>query len=1153
MQTLNAKSHQHPPNRMASVITPQHTESDNNNPESSRIIQTQPSTQVEANDNTRGRGRGLTRGRGRGANRGSGRGRGRSRGRATRGAARAGRSTNRPDPSSGWTIKQVNDDIIEYEDHFAKTMFNERARIYYKQVINSLQTELSVRGLTYTRGGFVVLFVDSLLMQIMQWTNEKLRLKGNTTTAEVTRGEMYQYLAVLITSHTTRLSTEKTLELLRNFGAITPPCKRYCWINENILGFSPTGRGEQGQDYWNCQRDMTPNMSEMEQLAFRTSRKVYLHTTQMFATMDDDLFGTRSNNNQVKSISARKADREGHSADVIAEALSRVVIALRFRRRAESQVASVRKLLNISLEERGEISFNGINITADRGFGKDDFVDLLNELGMSSIFIMPDHILGCHPFVASSLFNPFRADELDNVAEEATEEDEDGNQNEEVGESGHDVLDPLNSIDRRQQFVVDDNPNLGNKAFYATKSIARSNLGQRRSTAIAVREHGTEKFCKVLRFKVNAPDCISDQLKKWLAVPKENVDLKHTLFVGNDCMYQKKTEEFIKSYCSINTIGQRCADWFVQRQFKITGTTAATILSKNSMYRSTLGLPSIEDDPFSDSQWFNLFCVSWFSSKCSTEEMKRGTENETAVVENLKKKPFIKAVFEIGLVSKKDHPCLGCSSDGIALVHTDEAANAMLAGDGDVTIDDNNFWVATVEVKTKISPASLGSSLSLSSTDTIFCTADDEVFKRYIPHNHMAQVIQQVTVLNVKFAIYVVSSETGVLYTLFILIPPIIRDMCFEALRSVTQRTLNWVYEYSATIPSFVDKAQLQVVSSRLEFWKKVYNYVSKNGPFRPLKLFKHSVQSFYSKTKAGVDGATQQRALLRSPSSHFAWEQKLLTQTLKCLVVNAFISWRMYERRDLLTESSSFGCLDRFRNSVNKVQSQPDFILDAALDLLSYAHQHDSSDQEESPIALSESETQRLVELASNRKKKRIFFFNSTEGSKLRLNVTGHTPVQKDCQYCVLCGQNKKNSNGTNNWRGHRSTVACNLCSVHLCVRKYDGLRKSCWEIWHSVQELRGRDTPKPLLRRGRTANTSINDDSEVAPSHEGQEIDSGSRSRIRTGRRLEENDIDAGDRSPSRNTRRRLSSNSDNTPIDSSSRNLSGPSSTTRSNGAS
>ena len=88
------------------------------------------------------------------------------------------------------------------------------------------------------------------------------------------------------------------------------------------------------------------------------------------------------------------------------------------------------------------------------------------------------------------------------------------------------------------------------------------------------------------------------------------------------------------------------------------------------------------------------------------------------------------------------------------------------------------------------------------------------------------------------------------------------------------------------------------------------------------------------------------------------------------------------------------------------------------------------------------------------------------------------HTQKQvRDHLYCSLCGINRKTQvSGVNNavtspttpsFRGHRSSFKCNLCHVHLCVRTYPGLRKSCWELWHSKVSLEARDTPAPKATR--------------------------------------------------------------------------------------
>lgn len=120
------------------------------------------------------------------------------------------------------------------------------------------------------------------------------------------------------------------------------------------MAYSPTGRGQDGGKQWNAQRDQTRFLSEFENLAFRDTRKVFFSPLHLLATLDDDRFGRRASGNQVKMLRFRKADKEGHTADAVADALFRIVLAIRFRRRGEAQTDSVRKLLTTLNNGRGE-------------------------------------------------------------------------------------------------------------------------------------------------------------------------------------------------------------------------------------------------------------------------------------------------------------------------------------------------------------------------------------------------------------------------------------------------------------------------------------------------------------------------------------------------------------------------------------------------------------------------------------------------------------------------------------------------------------------------------------------------------------------------------------------------------------------------------
>lgn len=94
-------------------------------------------------------------------------------------------------------------------------------------------------------------------------------------------------------------------------------------------------------------------------------------------------------------LSARKAEKEGHAADSVAKALSRVVRGSCFRRRREKGLESVpvRKMLNRVFEELGEEALNGCVFTANRGYGKESFSALISSFSQSCIFVMPEKIL----------------------------------------------------------------------------------------------------------------------------------------------------------------------------------------------------------------------------------------------------------------------------------------------------------------------------------------------------------------------------------------------------------------------------------------------------------------------------------------------------------------------------------------------------------------------------------------------------------------------------------------------------------------------------------------------------------------------------------------------------------------------------------------
>lgn len=198
---------------------------------------------------------------------------------------------------------------------------------------------------------------------------------------------------------------------------------------------------------------------------------------------------------------------------------------------------------------------------------------------------------------------------------------------------------------------------------------------------------------------------------------------------------------------------------------------------------------------------------------------------------------------------------------------------------------------------------------------------------------------------------------------------------------NVAGPVISWAHTDSPQIPAFADAESKRMMKTHFGFWRTVDAYVHTHDT--PLKRFKHAAQSFYSKTKGGIDGSAQARAILRSSTSALSWEQKLVTQTLKTLLINAFkriiITWRISERRSLLQNKQAFGKLDTFRHNLNSTQSLADFTIDAAREMLVYADEvqkvHQRNIQGGDEELLSDNEFGMLRALAVSRKRNRLAF----------------------------------------------------------------------------------------------------------------------------------------------------------------------------------
>lgn len=164
--------------------------------------------------------------------------------------------------------------------------------------------------------------------------------------------------------------------------------------------------------------------------------------------------------------------------------------------------------------------------------------------------------------------------------------------------------------------------------------------------SIAVRERGNAKCCCVKRFMFTVLSSLEKGFNMWIAVPKISVCLNKTLFMGANSFEENTQglrdmpENKVGETCHILTLGQRCADWFLMRQFRVTGTNAGQLLLWRADVRELLGVTyssTLEERGLEG--LFERLYRGWFSAMDSWGTMMSGTASDSAVLSGWDKRP----------------------------------------------------------------------------------------------------------------------------------------------------------------------------------------------------------------------------------------------------------------------------------------------------------------------------------------------------------------------------------------------------------------------------------------------------------------------------------------------------------------------------------
>lgn len=157
------------------------------------------------------------------------------------------------------------------------------------------------------------------------------------------------------------------METIIQLGFAALSFNRYWKIMANLTQFS-SNLVLQTESKWHSKRDFTKLLGDFEWNAYTPAKKFHIFAYQ-FLTLDGELMGTRSLERELckactEYLKNRKADREGHLADVVACDMFCFAIYSHLHKRRESQTDLIRLIPSNLQNGRGEffLSIGNIHI-----------------------------------------------------------------------------------------------------------------------------------------------------------------------------------------------------------------------------------------------------------------------------------------------------------------------------------------------------------------------------------------------------------------------------------------------------------------------------------------------------------------------------------------------------------------------------------------------------------------------------------------------------------------------------------------------------------------------------------------------------------------------------------------------------------------------
>lgn len=121
----------------------------------------------------------------------------------------------------------------------------------------------------------------------------------------------------------------------------------------------------------------------------------------------------------------------------------------------------------------------------------------------------------------------------------------------------------------------------------------------------------------------------------------------------------------------------------------------------------------------------------------------------------------------------------------------------------------------------------------------------DKQCKELIPFHHQIQIIHQVFACSIAYCIYMVASESQILYAVFSSFTQEIFDLALYTVGQYMSPHFARIHE-GTNLPSYPSENQKKPTMTHLWQWNFINKVLVEEGPLALIKSFRHSVQTVY-------------------------------------------------------------------------------------------------------------------------------------------------------------------------------------------------------------------------------------------------------------------------------------------------------------------